>query len=98
MNLLKQTRSKAIIYSSLCLSVILFIYAISTLIIGPNIMNTWLATIARGLVAIIFGAVFLKKTKGEMDKKIRFFRVFIWICTSFIVLCILFVVFLYLVF
>ncbi|OKO94853.1 hypothetical protein BRO54_1408 [Geobacillus proteiniphilus] len=46
----------------------------------------------------MFGAVFLKKTKGEMDKKIRFFRVLIWMCTSFIVLCILFVVFLYLVF
>ncbi|OPX02676.1 hypothetical protein B1A75_11485 [Geobacillus sp. LEMMY01] len=98
MNPLKQTRSKTIIYSSLCVSVILFIYAISTLIIGPNIMNTWFATISRGLVAIMFGAVFLKKTKGEMDKKIRFFRVLIWMCTSFIVLCILFVVFLYLVF
>ncbi|ANB60874.1 putative membrane protein [Anoxybacillus amylolyticus] len=98
MNPLKQTGSKTIIYSSLCVFVILFIYAISALIIGPNIMNTWFATISRGLVAIMFGAVFLKKTKGEMDKKIRFFRVFIWTCTSFIILCILFVVFLYLVF
>ncbi|KAF0994634.1 hypothetical protein BJQ97_01276 [Geobacillus sp. TFV-3] len=98
MNPLKQTGGKTIIYSSLCVSVILFIYAISTLIIRPNIMNTWFATISRGLVAIMFGAVFLKKTKGEMDKKIRFFRVFIWTCTSFIILCILFVVFLYLVF
>ncbi|WP_339170146.1 hypothetical protein [Anoxybacillus sp. FSL W8-1294] len=32
MNPLKQTGSKTIIYSSLCVSVILFIYAISTLI------------------------------------------------------------------
>jgi NADH:ubiquinone oxidoreductase subunit 6 (subunit J) len=84
-------------YVSLCLAIIFFIYAIITLIIGPNITKVWYATIFRGFFGIFFGVIFLKNTKGYSDKKIRFFRSIIWLGTSFIILCFLFIVFLYLV-
>lgn len=88
----KQTLNKIITYASLCLAMIFFIYAISTLIIGPNYTNTWYATIFRGFFGIFFGVIFLKKTKRYSDKKIRFFRSIIWLGISFITLCFLLIV------
>jgi NADH:ubiquinone oxidoreductase subunit 6 (subunit J) len=84
-------------YVSLCLAIIFFIYAVITLIIGPNITKVWYATIFRGFFGIFFGVIFLKKTKGDSDKKIRLFRSIIWLSISFIILCFLFIVFIYLV-
>jgi NADH:ubiquinone oxidoreductase subunit 6 (subunit J) len=92
-----QTFNKIITYASLCLAMIFFIYAIITLIIGPNITKVWYATIFRGFFGICFGVIFLKTTKGYSDKKIRFFRSIIWLGISFITLCFLFIVFLFLV-
>jgi hypothetical protein len=70
-------KGKIFTYSSLILSIILFIYALSTLIAGPNDHVTWFNTLSRGFLGIIFGAIFLVTFRGNSDKKIKIFRKFV---------------------
>lgn len=85
-------------YSSLILSIIFFIYALGTLIVGPNDHVTWFNTLYRGFLGIIFGAIFLVTFRSNSDKKIKIFRKVVWLGITLVTLFFLFVVFIYLVF
>jgi hypothetical protein len=85
-------------YSSLILSIIFFIYALGTLIVGPNDHVTWFNTLSIGFLGIIFGTIFLVTFRGNSDNKIKIFRKFVWLGITLVILFFLFVVFIYLVF
>jgi hypothetical protein len=91
-------KGKIFTYSSLILSIIFFVYALGTLIVGPNDHVTWFNILSRGFLGIIFGAIFLVTFRGNSDKKIKIFRKVVWLGIALVILFFLFVVFIYLIF
>ncbi len=91
-------KGKIFTYSSLILSIIFFIYALGTLIVGPNDHVAWFNTLYRGFLGVIFGAIFLITFRSNSEKKINIFRKVVWLGIVLVILFFLFVVFIYLVF